>query len=212
MNSRILCLFLTLALASLAPTMASALTPVLFTTNDGDPPVLNSPYRVSYISVYVDGAIKCYTESHGNCTATPKLAPGLHEVSYVWANCNNPNSCPHYGEVTHYVLVPDQAVTYYVRIPTARVTWHTKYGVNISLDDVWLGVALGGGTLTKNVMSGCYTASYFKGYSVPIPPWPTMPPFPGDPDDALKGFDGFCVGSSDTYPTHVHIYLPDYWQ
>ena len=200
---------------------------MLFTTNDGDPPVPYGPYRVQYISVYVDGGVginhnpNCYTESHGNCTATPKLAPGLHEVTYVWANCNNPKKCPNYGEVTRYINVPDQANTYYVRIPTLRVRWYTEYGINISLDGIWLGVALGGGTLTKNVMSGCYTASYKIGYSQPIPPWPTT--IPGVPDGSLKGFERYCFGSDDTYPDpvpdngsdtnppHVRIHLPDYW-
>lgn len=220
MKSRIFCLFLTLAFASLAPSMASALTPVLFTTNDGNPPVAYSPYRVQYITVYVDNVKKCYTESHGNCTATPQLTPGLHKVTYVWASCNNPDKCPNYGEETRYINVPDQPGTYYVRIPTVRVRWYTEYGVNVSLNDVWRGVALGGGTLSTNVMGGCYTASYKKGYSQPIPSWPA--PLPGVPDETLKGFDRLCFGSNDTYPVpvpagsdtnppHVRIQVPDYW-
>lgn len=217
MKSRILCLFVMLSFVSLAPSIALALTPVLFTTNDGPYPATNGPYKVSYITVYVDGVKKCYTESNGNCTATPNLTPGLHEVTYVFANCNNPTACPTkiYGEVTHYVLVPDQAYTYYVRIPTAQVRWQTEYGVGISLNGVYRVWALGGGTGTTNVMSGCYTASYYKPYPGPAPAWPTVP---GVPDASLKGFDGLCVGSSDTYPApavagdpHIVITLPDYW-
>jgi hypothetical protein len=220
MKSRIVCLFLALALASLVPSTASALTPVLFTTNDGPYPAANGPYRVSYITVYVDNVKKCYTESNGNCTATPNLAPGLHEVTYVWATCNNPDSCAHFGEVIHYVLVPDQATTFYVRIPTVRVRWYTEYGVGISLNGQWRVWALGGGTGTTNVMSGCYTASYYKPYPGPAPAWPAIGAVP---DPSLKGFDGVCVGSNDTYPEpepdngtdttppHVRFTIPDYW-
>ena len=46
------------------------------------------------------------------CTATPNLTEGLHEARYVWATCNNPALCPHYGEVTHYVNVPNQAAIF----------------------------------------------------------------------------------------------------
>lgn len=106
--------------------VASALTPVRFTTNEvsNDAELaLNGPYRVSYITVYVDGVKKCYTESNGACTATPNLTAGLHTALYVWATCNNPDSCSHYGEVTHYVNVPDQLARFDVRIPTIRTRW-----------------------------------------------------------------------------------------
>jgi hypothetical protein len=198
----------------LLASVASAQTPVMFTTND-DVVAMYGPHRVQYITVFVDGVKKCYTESHGNCTSTPLLTPGLHKAEYVWATCNNPASCPSwYGVTTHYVLVPAQLTTFIVRIPTAKVKWNTKYGVNISLNAQWLGVALGGGTLTKNVMAGCYTASYKMGYSQPIPPWPVTP---GVPDGSLKGFDGVCIGAHTTYPVpptaadpHVVITLPTY--
>jgi hypothetical protein len=118
-------------------------------------------------------------------------------VRYVWANCNNPNSCPWYGEVTTYVNVPDQATDFVVVIPTAQVKWIIKPETNISLNGVWVGVAFYQG-LTRNLLAGCYTASYRNGYSAPIPAWPVIP---GVPDPVLKGFDRFCVGSSGTYPT-----------
>ena len=54
--------------------VASALTPVRFTTNEvsNDAELaLNGPYRVSYITVYVDGVKKCYTESNGVCRLPP---------------------------------------------------------------------------------------------------------------------------------------------
>ncbi len=204
-------------------------TPVLFTTND-DPVTAYGPHRVQYITVYVDGVKRCYTESHGNCTAVLQLSPQLHRVDYVWAGCNNPDACVNkiYGKETHFVLVPNQTQTFYVRIPTLRVRWYTKYGVNVSLnggytsDAVWAGVALGGGILTRNVMAGCYTMSYKMGYSQPIPSWPS--PLPGTPDPSLKGFDRVCFGDHKTYPTptpdgagdnnppHVRITVPDYWQ
>ena len=175
--------------------VASAATPLKFDTN---------PYKVSYISFYVDGVLKGYIESAGVGTAKPLVTPGLHQVRFVWAKCNNPNSCAHFGEVTQYVNVPDTpGVDFVVQIPTVRVRWYTKYGVNISLnggftaDAQVLGVALGGGILTTNVMAGCYTASYKMGYSQPIPPWPTIGAVP---DESLKGFDRFCVGSFGTYP------------
>jgi len=221
---RILVLMAAIALAitglSVAPTMAAAGVPVLFTTNDGG--ILNGPYRVSYITVYVDGVKKGYTESNGNLTATPVLLPGIHKVEYVWASCNNPDSCLHYGRLTSYLMIPDQPTTFIVRIPTVRVRFVTKYGVNVSFNDLWKGVALGGGTLTTNVMAGCYTVSYKMGYSLPIPPWPTMPPYPGIPDSSLKGFYQLCFGSSDKYPVpvpvgtdmnppHVIVNVPAYW-
>lgn len=200
-----------------------AATPVMFTTNDGPYPASNGPHRVSYITVYVDGVKKCYTESHGNCTATPTLTPGLHLVEYVFANCNNPASCSTgiYGRVVHYVDVPDQVETLYVRIPTVRVRWYTEYGVGVSLNGIWRSWALGGGTATTNIMSGCYTASYYKPYPGPAPAWPS--PLPGVPDASLKGFDRICVGAhttygtptadnpGDTYPPHVRFTIPDYW-
>jgi hypothetical protein len=177
-------------------------TPVMFTTNEvvnGEVVATNGPYRVSYITVYVDGVRKCYTESNGNCTGAPlNLTPGLHTATYVWATCNNPASCPHYGEVTHYVNVPEQTDRFDVRIPTIRTRWYGAYGDNVSLNGLSRGVALGGGTLSTNVMSGCYTASYKNGYSTYIPPWPTLP---GVPDASLFGFKRVCFGSSDTYPT-----------
>lgn len=202
----------------LLASLASAATPVMFTTNDGA--IANGPHRVSYISVYVDGVKRCYTESHGNCTATPQLAPGLHKVDYAFATCNNADVCARYSTVTHYVLVPDQVATFIVRIPTVRVRWYTEYGVGVSLNGQWRVWALGGGTGTTNVMSGCYTASYFKPYPGPAPAWP---PTPGAPDPALKGFDQVCFGAQSTYPTpvgdnagdtnppHVRITIPDYW-
>jgi hypothetical protein len=198
--------------------VAFPLTPLKFDTN---------PYRVMYISYYVDGVLKGYIESQGVGTSKPLVTPGLHQVRFVWAKCNNPNTCAHFGEVTQYVNVPDTpGAEFVVQIPTVRVRWYTKYGVNISLnggftaDALWLGVALGGGTYTGNVMAGCYTASYHMGYSQPIPAWPSIP---GVPDDTLKGFDRFCVGSFGTYPTptgdsdtdtnppHVRITIPNYW-
>ena len=78
------------------------------------------------------------------------------------------------GEVTHYVNVPNQAAIYYVRIPTVWVRRYTEYGVGISLDGQWRVWALGGGTGTTNVMSGCYTASYYKPYPGPAPAWPPL--------------------------------------
>ena len=149
--------------------------------------------------------------------ATPNLTAGLHTALYVWATCNNPDSCSHYGEVTHYVNVPDQLARFDVRIPTIRTRSYGQYGDNISLNGLWRGVALGG-TLSTNVMSGCYTASYMNGYSQPIPASPTLP---GVPNASLFGFDRICFGSSDTYPApyadsladtnppHVRITLPD---
>lgn len=195
-------------------------TPVMFTTNDGA--VANGPHRVSYITVYVDGARKCYTESHGNCTSVPDVTQGLHEARYVFAACNNPVACPDkiYGQVTHYVNVPNQTNQFVVRIPTVRVRWYTEYGVGITLNDEWRVWALGGGTGTTNLMSGCYTASYYKPYPGPAPAWP---PTTQIPDLNLHGFDQVCFGSSDTYPTptadsgsdtnppHVRITIPDYW-
>jgi hypothetical protein len=194
-------------------------TPVKFTTNAvvGTP----GPHRVQYITLYVDGVKKCYTESNGDCTgADLSLAPGLHEAKYVWANCNNPAVCDIYGVVIHYVNVPDQVTRFTVRIPTARVRWYTEYGVGVSLNGVFRVWALGGGTGSTNVMSGCYTASYYKPYPGPAPAWPALGQIP---DEDLYGFDGVCVGSSDTYPTpvpdngtetnppHVRITIPDYW-
>ena len=214
-------LFFIAAITALLVSGISSATPVLFTTNDGPYPASNGQYRVQYITVSVDGVKKCYTESAGNCTATPDLSPGLHEVTYVWANCNNPGSCPHYGEVTDYVLVPDQLEIYYVRIPTVRVRWYTEYGVGISLNGVNRVWALGGGKGTTNVMSGCYTASYYKPYPGPVPNWPD--PLPDVPNEQLYGFDRICFGSSDKYPNpipdsgtdtnapHLRITIPDYW-
>lgn len=221
----------TLLLIMVVTAMSSAwaqTTPVLFTTND-DPVAAYGPHRVQYITVYVNGVKRCYTESHGNCTAIVNLTPQLHRVDYVWANCNNPEACTTgiYGKVTQFILVPSQTSTFYVRIPTLRVRWYTKYGVNVSLnggwtaDAVWAGVALGGGILTRNVMAGCYTMSYKIGYSQPIPAWPS--PLPGTPDSSLKGFDRVCFGGHNTYPPpvadgtgdtnppHVRITVPNYW-
>jgi hypothetical protein len=204
-------------------TSIASATPVRFTTNEVVNNVevaLNGPYRVSYITVYVDSVKKCYTESNGACTATLNLTEGLHEARYVWASCNNPDSCPHYGEVTHYVNVPNQEARFDVRIPTVGVRWYTEYGVGISLNGQWRVWALGGGTGTTNVMSGCYTASYYKPYPGPAPAWPVNTQIP---DVSLHGFDRVCFGSSDTYPTptpddgsdtnppHVRITIPDYW-
>ena len=223
MNSRILRIFFLLALASLVPAIAFA-APVLFTTNEGG--VANGPHRVQYITVYVDGVKKCYTESDGNCTATPDLSSGLHRVDYVWANCNNPDSCPHYGEVTRYINVPEQAATYVVRIPTARVRWYTpggyqRNGTSVSLNSVHRVYSLYAAG-TTNVMSGCYTVSYFSPYATPIPDWPDT--LPDIPDEDLKGFERYCFGSQDTYPApvpddgndanppHVRINVSaDYW-
>jgi hypothetical protein len=209
-----------LLLAALPLAMSTGVcmaTPVVFTTNDGPYPATFGPYRVQFVSVYVDGSLKCYTESHGNCTgASEVLTAGLHEVKYVWANCNNPNLCPHYGEVTHYVLVPDQVPTFYVRIPTVRARWATENTVGVSLNGVFRAWALSAGLATTNIMSGCYTASYYKPFPGPAPDWPAV--LPGTPDSSLKGFDRICVGAADTYPVpatstdpHVTFTVPDYW-
>ena len=217
MNSRILCLFLTIAFASLATTMASALTPVMFTTNDDPLDLLNvsgvNKYRVENILVYVSGVKQCHTligaTFLGNCNKSVNLDPGLHQVDYVWATCNTGLSCPSsattgvFGQVTHYVLVPDQVETYYVRIPTVRVRWYEPPTVRVSLNGVVAGFVFHTvNKFSRNILSGCYTASYYKppSGSVVVPPWPAIP---GVPDGALYGFDGVCVGSGDTYPTPV---------
>jgi len=87
--------------------MASA-TPVKFTTNAivGTP----GPYKLQYITVYVDNVKQCYTDSNGDCTgADLGVTPGLHRVDYVWATCTDPDTpCPRYGQVTRYINVPDQ--------------------------------------------------------------------------------------------------------
>jgi hypothetical protein len=214
--------FLLLTSALLAGTTATAFavvppntTPVMFTTNEvvNDQVVaLNGPYRVSYITVYVDGVKKCYTESNGNCTATLQLTPGLHTATYVWATCNNPASCPHYGEVTHYVNIPDQDTpTYAVRIPTAKVQFNASYGTGIGLNQVFRGWALGGGKYVANHMSGCYTTDY-RGYYPNYPAWPTLPAAPEAIDPGFQGFSQVCIGSSDTYPapsgTGPHVVIP----
>ena len=160
------------------------------------------------IRVYVDGVRKCYTESNGDCTgAAPISLPGCIQQGMFWQTpAASPDSAQIYGEVTHYVNVPDQMVVFAVRIPTVRTRWYGRYGDNVSLNGLWRGVALGGGTLSTNVMSGCYTASYKNGYSQPIPAWPTLP---GVPDASLFGFDRICFGSSDTYPVPMRMVSHD---
>jgi hypothetical protein len=185
---------------AITPKAAVTGTPVLFTTNEGTPPTSYGPYRVQYITVYVDGVKKGYTESHGNLTATPLLAPGIHEVEYVWANCNNPDKCGVYGRTTSYILIPDQTNTYYVRIPTVLVRFAAdRQNINVALNDVWLGVVLSYRSLYKAVLSGSYTVTYRYGYSKPYVPWPDTPPYPGIPDYRLFGFTHLTFGSSDQY-------------
>lgn len=222
-------ILLTSALLAGSIGIASAGTPVLFTTNEVSNNVQvapNGPNRVSYITVYVDGVKKCYTESNGACTSSsltqapwpytapiPGLTPGLHTARYVWATCNNPEAagCRRYGEVTHYVNVPDQIDRFDVRIPTVKTRWHGVMYDNVMLNGIDAGTAQGGGVLLKNVMSGCYTASYKYGWPTPSTAWPTLP---GSPDPSLWGFDRLCFGSSDTYipdanGVHVKIEIPD---
>jgi hypothetical protein len=194
-------------------------TPVMFTTNEvvnGAVVAINGPYRVSYITVFVDGVKKCYTESNGNCTATPQLAPGLHTARFVWATCNNPDSCPHYGEVTQIVDIPDQTGTYAVRIPTVRVQFDAPYGTGIGLNQQRRGWALGGNKYVANHMSGCYTTDYHEFYSETYPAWPSLPAAPDaidtTPPSNFVGFGRLCIGSSDTYSaatsTAPHVVIP----
>jgi len=192
----------------IAPAVSATGTPVLFTTNDGGFPY--GEYRVPNISVYVDDVKIGYTGSDGDCIGIPVLVPGIHKVDYVWANGSDPSPETSYGQLTCSLLIPDQPSLFTVRIPTVQVKFCAQYGLNVCLNQVWLGCDLGSGLLA-NMMSGNYTVTYNLGYGRPIPPWPKMPPFPGTPDDSLKGFTELCVGSADPYPVPaapVEIYLP----
>jgi hypothetical protein len=184
----------TLVFGAAGLTAAIAGTPVRFTTQ---------PHKVENISVYVDGVRQCYTGSDGDCTIILDLTAGLHKTDYVWATCNDPSLCASYGMATHYVFVPDQTAVHVVRIPTVRVRWYTEANVTVSLNGL---LRAGPATqetgtaqfmATANVMSGCYTTSYFK-LPGTVPPWPAT--IPGSADPALKGFDPLCLGSNDTYP------------
>lgn len=205
---------------AIAPMAAPTGTPVLFTTNEGIPPTPYGPYRVQYITVYVDGVKKGYTESHGNLTATPLLAPGIHEVEYVWANCNNPDKCQVYSRSTSYIMIPDQTTTFTVRIPTVLVRFAAdRQNINVNFNDVWLGVVLSYKSLYKAVMSGSYTVTYRYGYSKPYVSWP---PIGQLPDYRLFGFTHLTFGSSDQYDPivggggdpnkfpHIIVNIPNY--
>jgi hypothetical protein len=197
-------------LTSIASTMALA-TPVLFTTNvdPADPASEVNRSRVENISVYVDGSKRCYTmgggnQGAGNCSSKPNLSAGLHEVTYVWAACNNPDSCPILGRATHFVNVPEQIGEFVVRIPTVRVRWYNlPDGTRVNINGAKVYQALATvNKLSINMLAGCYTSSYFKRTSSeqPLdgPAWPPL--LPNNPDPLLQGFDRFCVGSDNTYP------------
>lgn len=184
-------------LFAIAALPAFSATPVLFTTQ---------PRKVQNVAVYVDGALQCTTGADGDCSTVPNVTAGLHKADYIWATCNSPSLCPAYGMTTIYVLVPDQPTVFAVRIPSVRVRWYTEANVRVSLNSQ---LAAGPATqetgateymATANVLSGCYTASYFKPAG-PIPDWPSS--IPGTPDPALQGFDLLCFGSDEIYPPPV---------